>query len=70
MVSLNIERFLPEIFLAIALSSLLIYGVTFSTTLVSVEGTDKVAVPMVQRNVNSLAILVLLRTAMRTMSLG
>jgi hypothetical protein len=70
MVSLNIERFLPEIFLAIALSSLLIYGVTFSTTLVSVEGTDKVAVPMMHRNVNSLAILVLLRTAIRTISLG
>merc|ERR1712072_1350267 len=60
MVSFNLEFLLPELFLAIALSALLVYGVTMSTTVVKVEGSDDVYAPLVQRNIISLAALTLL----------
>jgi len=63
MVSFNLEMMLPELFLAIALSALLVYGVTMSTTIVQVEGSDNVYSPLVQRNIISLGALALLTGA-------
>jgi NADH-quinone oxidoreductase subunit N len=60
MVSFNLQFLIPEIFLAIALSALLVYGVTMSTTLVKVEGADGVYSPLVQHNIISLSALTLL----------
>ncbi len=59
MVSFNLELLAPELFLAVALSALLIYGVTMSTTLTSEKGISTPVVPIVQGNIVSLSVLVL-----------
>jgi NADH-quinone oxidoreductase subunit N len=70
MVSFNLELLLPEIFLAIALSALLVYGVTMSTTIVRVEGSSQTSSPLVQQNIISLSIFTLLIGAGMLISIG
>ena len=70
MVSFNLELLLPEIFLALALSALLVYGVTMSTTIVKVAGSDEAHSPLVQHNIISLSIVTLLAGAGMFASLG
>jgi NADH-quinone oxidoreductase subunit N len=65
-----LEMLLPEIFLAIALSALLVYGVTMSTTIVRVAGSEETHSPLVQHNVISLSILTLLIGAGMYIALG
>jgi NADH-quinone oxidoreductase subunit N len=65
-----LELLLPEIFLALALSALLVYGVTMSTTIVKVSGSDEAHSPLVQHNIISLSIVTLLAGAGMFASLG
>jgi NADH:ubiquinone oxidoreductase subunit 2 (subunit N) len=59
-----LELLAPELFLAVALSALLIYGVTMSTTLTAVEkGNSSISIPIVQGNRVYLSVIVLLFAA-------